>query len=146
MSRSNISNHLRNKERTELRSYCIFCLSIAQYFFFECVDTTDTYSKDYTNLIAVFFFWVKICITYSFFSSCNGVLCIEVHFTSFFAVDKIGCIEVLNLTRKLCFKFRCIKMSNRPCSTYSIQQIVPEFWSSVAYRGECTKTCYYYSF
>lgn len=146
MSRSNIGNHFRNKERIELRSDCILSLSIAHHFFFECVNTADTYSKNYTYLIAVFFFRVKICITYSFFSCCNGILCIEVHFASLFAVDEIGCIEVLNLTRKLCFKFRCIKMSNRPCSTYSIQQIVPEFWSSIAHRGECTKTCYYYSF
>ena len=146
LSGCDVSNHFRNEERAEFRSDSIFCLSIAQDFFLKSMNTTDTYTIYYSDFVQIFFFEVHFRVCNRLFSGNNGILCIQVHLAHFFAVDKIGSVEPFYLTSKLCFEFRRIEMSNRPCSAYTIHKILPCFGNSVTNRSKRTKTCYYNSF
>ena len=44
---------------------------------------------------------------------------ITIEFAHFLCVEVFQRIEVLDLTSKLSFEFRCIEKRNRPCSAYS---------------------------
>lgn len=109
------------------------------------MKSSDTYSENNSDFIQIFFFDINSGISYSFLCSSDGILCIQVHLTSFLAIDKIVHIEVLYFASKLSLELRCIEMSNRPCSAYSIDKVVPEIRNSITYRCERTKTCYHYS-
>ena len=126
LSGCNVGNHLRNEERIETRTDCVFGLCVIHYFFFESVDTADTYSEDHTDFVQVFFFHINASGCYSFFGSSNSILCIKIHFASFFPVDEIGRVEVFHFAGKLSLELGCVKMSNRSCSAYSVDQVVPE--------------------
>ena len=145
MTSCNVSNHFRNKERTETRTNCVFSLCVVQYFFFESMKSSDTYSENNSDSVQVFCFNVDSGISYSFFGSYDGILSVQVHLTCLFAVDKIGRLEVLHFTSKLSLEFRSVEMSNRSRPTDSVDKVVPKFRNSITYRSECTKTCYHYS-
>ena len=145
MTRCYVCNHFRDEERTEAWTDSIFSLCIIQNFFFESMKSSDTYSENNSDFIQIFFFDINSGISYSFLCSSDGILCIQVHLTSFLAIDKIVHIEVLYFASKLSLELRCIEMSNRPCSAYSIDKVVPEIRNSITYRCERTKTCYHYS-
>lgn len=110
------------------------------------MNTSDTYTVNYTYSIQIFFFEVHSRILHRFFSSCNGILCIQIHFAKFFTVNVISSIEILHFACKMSLEFRRIEMSNRSCPAYPLHQVFPCFCNIVTYRSKSTKTCYYYSF
>ena len=110
------------------------------------MDAANTYPKNHTDAVQVFCFKIQARVGNGFVSHSHGILGIQVHLAGFLAVDELRRIEVLYLTRELCLEFGRIKMSNRPCPAYSVDQVFPEFGNGIAKRRERTKTCYYYSF
>ena len=146
LSRCNISYHFGDEEWVEFRSDSIFIQCIISYFLFKSMNTSDTYTVNYTYSIQIFFFEVHSRILHRFFSSCNGILCIQIHFAKFFTVNVISSIEILHFACKMSLEFRRIEMSNRSCSTNPIHKIFPEFGNTVANGSNGAETCYYNSF
>ena len=140
-----VSNHLRNEERIELRTIGLV-YAIVLYFFLEGLNSTDTYAKDHTDAVFVFSLEIHLTVFDSLLGGNHGQLGIAVHLTSLLAVDKIVDIEVLHLTSELCFEFTCIKKCNRCCAANSVEQVVPHLFWSVADWCHCAQTCYNYSF
>ena len=147
LSGCDISNHFRNEERAEFRSDSIFCLSIAQHFFFKSMNTTDTYTIYYSDFNSDLLFRGPISESAIASLAATMAYCVykSILRTSLRSI-KSAPLNPFTLTSKLCFEFRRIEMSNRSCSADTVHKVFPCFGNSVTHRSKRTKTCYYNSF
>ena len=60
---------------------------------------------------------------------------------SFFAIDKVLYLKILNLASKLGFELGGVKTSNGSGTTLSFEQAVPKFFGVITNRGQCPDTC-----
>ena len=145
LSGSNIRNHLRDEERIELGTV-FFMEGIVTCFFFKCTDSTNTGTKDDADFVQILIFDIKTGIFYRLLGYTDGILSVQVHLASLFAVDILIGIKVLHFACELGLEKRCVEMSNRPRSTNPIHEIFPKFGYCVANGSNGAKTCYYNSF
>ena len=101
---SNVSNHLRNEERIELRTVCLVN-TIIHHFLFKSLNATDSYAKDNTNAVLVNSFQIHAAVLNSLFGCYQGQLSVTVHLTGLFAVNIVVYVEVLHLAGKLSLEF-----------------------------------------
>ena len=103
-----------------------------------------TYTRSDNNTYAIFVDAIvfEVSILDSLLGCNKRILCVKVKLTEFLAVEMIGGIKSLNLTRKLCFEFRGVKMRNGRGTANSVQGIVPCGIHIIAYRSYCAESGY----
>ncbi len=115
---SNVGNHFGDKERAETRHQS--AIHEAFDLLVERFNTADSRRPDNPCHLFVDLFEVEPRVLNSLFGRNEGVLCKEVVFADILAVEMLACVVIFYLARKLCFEQRCIEMSYRPGTTYSV--------------------------
>lgn len=93
LSGCNVGNHLRDEEGVELRTV-FFVSTVVGDFFFESLDTTDTYTIDHTDAVQVFLLQVPATVFHGLLGSNQCQLRIAVHLAGLFAVQIVVHVEV----------------------------------------------------
>ena len=97
LTSSDISNHLWDEERIELRTIGLVN-TIVFHLILEGLNSTNTNSVNHTDTVLVFCLKIHAAVLNSLLSSNQGQLCVAVHLTCLFAIQKIVHVEVLYLT------------------------------------------------
>ena len=139
-----IGDHLRNEERTELRTL-IDVLAVINHLILEGLDAADADAVDYTYAVLVHSVKVEFAVLHSLHGSSHTQLGATVHLAYFLPVDIVVRIEVFYLASELSLELGSVKQRNRSSATLSLQQVGPCLVNVVAERGQCAHSCYYYS-
>ena len=142
---SDVGNHLRNEERTELRSVLLVGTEIL-HLVLKRANTSDTYTVDNTDLVLVDLLQVHATIGNSLVGCNDGQLCVTVHLAGLLAVNILCDVKVFHLTGEMSLALRAIKLCNRGSSAHAVQKVLPCFLGCITERRNGTDTCYYYSF
>ena len=145
LTRSDVCNHLWNKERVELWTSFLVG-SIVSHLFLECADTANTHAKNDADIVLVNLFQIKTTVFHALHGGNHCQLGIAVKLASFLTVNKIVDVEVFHLASKLCLELGAIERCNRCSTAYTLEHVLPSFLRSVAQWSNGTETCYYYSF
>ena len=145
LSSSDISNHLRNEERIELRTI-LHVLTIVHHLLLESLDTADANTEDHTNAVLVDCLQIHATVFHGLNGGNHSELRIAVHLAGFLAIKVIVHIEILNLAGKLCLKQGCIEKCNGCSTAYAVDEVLPRLFWRITYRRHGTKARYDYSF
>ncbi len=146
VTRSNVGNHLGNKERIVFRAV-FFVDGVISGFFLESVKTTDTGCYNHADTVAVYSFSVlEPAVLYSLTGCHKGILCIEVEGAEFLAVDVLGGVETLHFACKLGLEQRGVEVGDRSGTALSGFSGFPCGGHVIAERSNGTKAGHYYSF
>ena len=101
---SDVGNHLGDEEGVELRAVFLVA-GIVSGFFFEGVDTADTYAENHADAVLVDGFEVPAAVVDGFHGSHERILLVEVHLAGLLAVDEVSGLEVLHFASELSLEF-----------------------------------------